>query len=65
MEEIEHFLCFKQTQMVFISTPYSRYFDIDGELQTLPVDMSEFLLDCNVFDMVDPIFTASKDDKIM
>jgi hypothetical protein len=37
--------------MVFISTPYSRYFDLGGDLLTIPVDLIEVELDCNIFDM--------------
>jgi hypothetical protein len=55
MNEIEQFLCYNQTQMVFISSPYSKYFDINGELVKVPVDIIEFLLDCNIFDMKDDL----------
>jgi hypothetical protein len=42
LEDIKTFLCENKTQMVFISSPYAHFFDINGEFVKVPVNLNEF-----------------------
>ena len=51
MNDINEYLCNNLTQLAFITSPYSRFFEMNGELKTIPVNMAEYQLDCDVFTM--------------